>query len=84
MTQMPPMTDYEKQQIMDIENEARQMANEFNNIQIVEMNNYEDPFTYTKNLLMAICKATGQQPPTDDEIREIIEKARDQVNRKFN
>lgn len=81
MTQ-PPMTDFEKQRRMDIEDEARRVVGELDNVHVLELNE-DDPFTYTKDLLTAICKATGQTLPTDDEIREIIEKAKNQVDGKY-
>lgn len=66
MTKKPPMTDYEKQLLLDQDN-----------VHVVNLKPFdEDPFEYTKGLLVAICGITGKSVPSDDEIRKIVEQAK--------
>ena len=80
----PPMTDYEKQQRMDMDAEAQKLAEDFDNVHLMELGEFDDdPFLYTKELLTAICQATGRPVPTDDEIKEIVERAKSDIDKQL-
>ena len=80
----PPMTDLEKQRRMDMNAEARKLAEDFNDVRVLEMGEFDDdPLLYTKKLLTAICQATGRPVPTDEEIREIVERAKNDIDKQL-
>ena len=72
-----PMTDFEKQRRMDLDEEARRLAAETDNIYVTHLGEFdEDPFTYTKQLLTTLCLVTGRPVPSDNEIIKIIERVK--------
>ncbi len=78
----PPMTDFEKQRRMDLDAEARKIASEDDNVHMLHLGEFQtDPFEYTKELLTAICQATGRPVPTDEEIRGIVERAKNDIDK---
>lgn len=78
----PPMTDFEKQRLLDLDVEAQKLADEYEHVQIMHLGEYEDdPFIYTKELLTALCEATGRPVPSDEEIRAIVERAKNDINK---
>ena len=82
MTQQPPMTDLERQRILDLEAEARKVAREYDNVYIAPVGIFhDDPFTYTKELLTALCQATGRPIPSDEEIQDIVERAEKDIDK---
>ncbi len=80
----PPMTDLEKQRRVDMKAETRKLADDFDNVHVLEMGEFDDdPFQYTKELLTSICHATGRPVPTDEEIRKIVERAKNDIDKQL-
>lgn len=80
MTQ-PPITDLEKQRLIDVKEEMKQLAENDDSIHLVEVGSFDgDPFTYTKELLMSLCSAMGRPVPSDDEIWKIVNNVKKNIN----
>ena len=78
----PPMTDFEKQRLIDMDREMRKLAETDENVHILSLGDFkQDPFTYTKELLTAICQATGKPVPSDQEILKIVSRARKDIDK---